>query len=412
MKILMMTQLWGQWGGKEQYMLRCVEEFARLGHECSVVYGRASSRPGQTSLPSMRLYEMPTYSDITSVNDSWGAERLAGVLRDEEPDAIFMSDVRNLRLLTLLKSYGGLVPISHDNWLTCMRISTTTYFQRKICTHTCGYRCLPHGCFLRRDPAGNGFIYNSLSQHRALLEMYKGIDIHLAPSNYVKERLVQHGFKWDHVKVVGSFTDLKPSTNETMSESPPAVTFVGRIDRVKGVDFLTRALAKLSSPFKCSVIGDGPSAAYCKELSRKLGIADRVEFTGWLSRDKLTEHLAKASMLVVPSIWPEAFGLVGLEAMICSKPVVAFDVGGIPDWLTHGTNGYLVPVKRTDLLAEAIDALLRDRGKAVEMGAEGLRIVTTSFSKERHFRHLLSAFELAAHKRPRDKAWESRLSAR
>jgi glycosyltransferase involved in cell wall biosynthesis len=404
MKILLMNALWGQTGGKEQYVLDCVEEFTRMGHECSLVYSRASSRPGQTNLPLIRRYAIATFSDITSVKDTWGAEQLAGVLRDEAPDVIFMRDVRNLRLLTVLKNYGGLVPMSHDNWLTCMRVISTTYFRRTICTHTCGYRCLLHGCFLRKNPAGSGIVYNSLFQHRALLESYKDINIHLVASNYLKKRLVQHGFNPDQVKVVGDFTDVQPSTSVAVNESVPGITFVGRIDRYKGVDYLMRALAQLSIPFRCSVIGDGAYLPHCKELSRKLGIADCVDFTGWLSRDKVTERLSTCSMVVVPSICPEQFARVGLEAMTCSKPVVAFDVGGISDWLKDGTNGYLVPVKRVDLLAQRIEELLRDRQKAANMGAEGFRIVKTVFSRERHFDHLLSAFEFAAHTRRRGTA--------
>src|ERR1039458_2947542 len=99
--------------------------------------------------------------------------------------------------------------MSHDNWLTCMRTTTTTYFSRTICTHTCGYRCLPHGCFVRKNYDGKGVIYNSLCQRRAVLESYKGIDIHLVTSNYLKRRLVQHGFTPDQVVVVGCFIDRK-----------------------------------------------------------------------------------------------------------------------------------------------------------------------------------------------------------
>jgi len=404
MKILLMTSLWGQCGGKEQYVLGCVQEFTRMGHECSLACAGTSWRRGQTSLPPIRQYEISTYSEITSVNDTWGAEQMAGILRHEAPDAIFMTDVRNLRLLAVLKHYGGLVPMSHDNWLTCMRATNTTYFRREICTHICGYRCLLHGCFLRKNPVGRKLIYNSLFQHRALRESYKGIDIHLVASTYMKKRLVQHGFNPDQVKVVGYFADVQPSTIVAANASLPTLTFIGRIDRYKGVDYLIRALAQLSTPFRCSVIGDGEYLPYCKELSNKLGIAHCVDFTGWLSRDKLTEHLTTCSMLVVPSVWAEPFGIVGLEAMTCSKPVVAFDTGGISDWLKDGTNGYLVPVKRADLLAQRIEALLRDRQKATIMGAEGFRIVRTKFSKEQHFEHLLSAFERAAHRRWRGTA--------
>jgi glycosyltransferase involved in cell wall biosynthesis len=81
---------------------------------------------------------------------------------------------------------------------------------------------------------------------------------------------------------------------------------------------------------------------------------------------------------------------------MCSKPVVAFDVGGISDWLKDGKNGYLVPVKNTILLAEKIEALLRDQETAAKMGAEGRRLVTSTFSKEQHFDRLLAVFGQAA----------------
>jgi glycosyltransferase involved in cell wall biosynthesis len=117
---------------------------------------------------------------------------------------------------------------------------------------------------------------------------------------------------------------------------------------------------------------------------------------GWMSTQEIAAHLRAVSVAIVPSIWPEAFGIVGIEAMMCSKPVIAFDTGGISDWLKDGKNGYLVPVKNTALLAEKIDALLRDPQTAAKMGAEGRRFVTSNFSKQQHFERLLSVFEKAA----------------
>lgn len=395
MKILLMTSLWGRHGGKEQYLQLCIDEFTRMGHDCCLAYGRMSPQPGPTSLLPIRQYEITAYSDIASNEEVLGAEQLTRVLRNETPDVIFMCDVRNLRLLTVLKNYDRLVTMSHDNWLTCMRGTATTYLRRAICTNTFGCRCLFHGCFLRKHPAQGGLTYNSFTRHRAVVESYKAIGTHLVATTYMKQRLVQHGFDPDCVHVIGYFTDLKPAETPGAGEAVPTVTFVGRIDRYKGVDYLMRALAKVSAPLKCTVIGDGDYLPYCKQLSRALGIADRVAFTGWLSRHEVTEHLAKSYLIVVPSIWPEPFGLIGLEAMTCSKPVVAFDTGGIRDWLKDGVNGYLVPAKSADLLAQRIDVLLRDPKQAGEMGAAGLRILNTSFGKAQHFRNLFSAFESA-----------------
>ncbi len=317
-----------------------------------------------------------------------------------------MSGVRNYALLSRLRNYGGLVPMSHINLLACMRESNISYFRRTICTHNLGCRCLLHGCFVRKshNNAGRPLIYNSLRKQHKLLSIYKSIGIHVVASNYMKQRLIQHGFQPEQVTVVGYFTNLQPLPAVSLNGQLPIISFVGRMDRYKGIDYLLRALTRVSTPFRCSVIGDGYYLPYCKKLARTLGLSDVVDFVGWLSTQEIAAHLRAVSVSIVPSIWPEPFGIVGIEAMMCSKPVVAFDVGGISDWLKDGKNGYLVPVKNTILLAEKIEALLRDPQTAANMGAEGYRLVTSTFSKNQHFERLLSVFRKAAATRARPRS--------
>jgi len=400
MNILLIAPVWGYHGGAEQYLVDCLQELTRMGHACSIVYGRKSTKPVQSSIADLLhgAYQISTLPNFESAADDLEVHRLNTILEGERPDVIFMSKVSNYALLSRLRDYGGLVPMSHDNWLVCMRVSNITYFSRTICTHTLGYRCLLHGCFLRKShsDAGSGLIYNSLHKHRKLLSIYKGIGIHLVPSNYIKQRLIQHGFPSEEVTVVGYYTNINPLQAIPLKEEQPVIMFMGRIDRYKGVDFLIRALAQVSTPFRCLVIGDGDYVPYCKQLALRLGMSNVVSFVGWAPREEVAAHFRAASVVVVPSILPDALPIVGIEAMMCSKPIVAFNVGGISDWLKDGINGYLVPVKHTALLAEKIEALLRDPQTAADMGVEGHRLVTSNFSKELHFKRLMSVFEKAA----------------
>jgi glycosyltransferase involved in cell wall biosynthesis len=407
MNILLMTYRLGYWGGAEQYIVDCLQEFTRLGHACSLVYAVKSTKPLEQEIAELLhgAYQITTLLQFESAKDAIEVERLNVILERERPEVIFMCEVRNYALLSRLRDYGGLVPMSHSSSLLCMRMSNITYFRRKICTHKVGFRCLMHGCFVRKNPnnAGSPLVYNSLRKHRALLGIYRSIGIHVVASNYMKQRLVQHGFQPEQVTVVGYFTHLQPLPAISLNGQRPIISFMGRVDRYKGVDYLMRALARLSTPFKCLVIGDGKYLPYCKKLAHKLGMSDVVDFAGWLPNQEITARLRAVSMVVVPSILPEPFGIVGIEAMKCSKPVVAFDVGGISDWLRDGKNGYLVPVKNTTLLAEKIDALLGDPQTAADMGAEGYRLVMSNFSKEQHFGRLLSVFEEAITRRTRNK---------
>jgi glycosyltransferase involved in cell wall biosynthesis len=405
MKILLAVPFWGCVGGKERYIIDCITEFARLGHLCSIIYGEELPIDHNTPLPNVMRYHMPTYSAFRSNLDASMVKYLSTILETEKPHVIFLTDLKNFALLSLLQQYGHLVPMSHDNFLVCLRTSNVTYITRKSCTHRMGYRCLLHGCFLRKAKSGCGLTYNNLVTHKALLAIYRRIGVHLTPGNYTKNRLVQNGFRPEDVQVVGYFTDVRPLSPVPPPYNVPTVLFVGRIDRYKGLDYMLHALALVSQPFRCMIIGDGEYLGFCRRLALTSGINRRIEFLGWLPREDIVYHLCRASLVVVPSLGPESLGLVGIEAMMCSRPVVAFDSGAIRDWLKDGSNGYLVPVKEVHLLAKRINDLLENPQRAAIMGEEGRRFVSRTFSKEKHIKRLISIFEEASR---RDQCNENR----
>jgi glycosyltransferase involved in cell wall biosynthesis len=141
------------------------------------------------------------------------------------------------------------------------------------------------------------------------------------------------------------------------------------------------------------VAGDGYDMARIRRVLDRSGLSSRVVLRGWVSGSDKTRLLHEASVVVVPSLWPEAFGIVGIEAMACGRPVVAFDVGGVRDWLEDTVTGYLVPVGDAAGLASRIDGLLRDPGLASQMGKAGVERVEQRFRPERHVQTLVSLYE-------------------
>ena len=109
------------------------------------------------------------------------------------------------------------------------------------------------------------------------------------------------------------------------------------------------------------------------------------EYEDWLRGDERWSRLRRAAVLAVPSTWPEPFGLVGLEAAALGVPAVAFDVGGIREWLRPGVNGYLVPGDPPRVSAFA-EALVRVFSNAAELKAMGRRAVSVArdLSLDRH----------------------------
>ncbi len=141
----------------------------------------------------------------------------------------------------------------------------------------------------------------------------------------------------------------------------PIVLFVGRIEPLKGIDILLRAVAQLDSHLCLLVVGgdeqDAPRRADLRSLASTLGIEDRVQFVDAVPHHQLPLYYNAADACVIPSHY-ESFGLVALEAMACGVPVVASRVGGLQDTVRDGQTGYLVPWQLPEPFAERLALIL------------------------------------------------------
>lgn len=159
------------------------------------------------------------------------------------------------------------------------------------------------------------------------------------------------------------------------------ILFVGRLNEQKGLHFLLHAVAAMRQRARLTVIGEGPNAEALRQQAAALGIADRVNWNGNVSRDALAQLYQKATVLAMPSI-NEGLGLVAVEAQLCATPVVAFDSGGAPDVITNGSTGILVPPKDVAALAAALDSVVRSTDMQRSLGNSGQVQAYANFSPE------------------------------
>lgn len=152
--------------------------------------------------------------------------------------------------------------------------------------------------------------------------------------------------------------------------SRPEVLFVGRFQRVKGAHVLVRAFGRIAAHHpgaRLTLVGDGPDRAELERLAADAP-AGSIRFAGWLSGDALAQAYREAAVVAIPSIWPENFPTVALEALGTGRPVLASAVGGIPELVRSGHNGVLVPPGDEDALADALGDLLGDPARRAAMG--------------------------------------------
>ena len=162
-----------------------------------------------------------------------------------------------------------------------------------------------------------------------------------------------------------------------------------------GIEYLIRAAPLVLSRMKnvfFVIGGDGSLRKYHEELTVKLGVKDRVIFTGRIPQSELPYYYAMSDVIVVPSV-QEAFGLVVTEAMACGKPVVGTRVGGIPDQIINGYNGFLVNPRSPSEIAEKIIWLIDNPEEAKRMGMNGRKLVEEKFDIEKRIKQIISLYE-------------------
>ena len=160
---------------------------------------------------------------------------------------------------------------------------------------------------------------------------------------------------------------------------------VGRLLEQKGFDVAIDALARVSSRYpnlELVIAGVGPDGEILRKQAESVGLEDRVRFVGRLPHERVLQALGEAAALIVPSRSIEGFSLVALEAAHSARPVIASRVGGIVDTVEDGVTGVLVSPGDPSELADAIEALLADPRRAIEMGQAARRRAIEEFTFE------------------------------
>ncbi|MEO0740973.1 MAG: glycosyltransferase family 4 protein [Bacteroidota bacterium] len=183
------------------------------------------------------------------------------------------------------------------------------------------------------------------------------------------------------------------------AEGVPRFAFVGRLSKVKGADWLLRALARTTAPLHLDVVGDGELSDRLPTLAEELGIADCVTFHGWVEPSDVAGIVTQARAVLAPSLWPEPAGLTALEAGANGRAFVASAAGGFLDSVVDGETGLLVPPSDDAALASALDRLADDYEFAVRLGKAGRERVAHGFRWTDHVAAVdaLYAEAIAAH---------------
>lgn len=188
------------------------------------------------------------------------------------------------------------------------------------------------------------------------------------------------------VKVISMGIDFKLFNTVSKSKQivdTPVLLFVGRLAEEKGVEYLIRAcnILEKKMKFECWIVGEGPYRRFYEGLARELGLTKEVTFKGFKQHEELVEIMKKADYFIGPSITSkggakEGFGLVFLESMAAGLPVIATNVGGIPDIVKNEETGLLIQEKNPEQIAKAVERLKKDEKLKEKLIKQGIDLAS------------------------------------
>ena len=388
MKLLFVHQNLGALGGAEANIYLTARELQKRGHETGLLHGAVTGQSEQDWRCAF------PYALALPSRDNGSVVKTA--LSDFCPDAIYVHNMADLEVLEELRNSGlPLVRMVHDHEMYCMRGYKYNYFTRKICTRPassyCVFPCL--GTIGRNRAGGFPLKWISYLEKKKEIALNRSFDRLLVYSNYSKEELLRNGFAAEKIELHVPMRCWGVESPVSSFSDRNLVLYAGQIVRGKGVDLLLKALAQVTEPFEAIILGDGNYRRHCERLCTRLGLDDRVQFKGFVQREEIKKYYVECSAFVVSSLWPEPFGLTGPEAMRYGLPVVAFDAGGIREWLIDGENGFLVPWKDTERFGQRVEQLLRDKTLARSMGRRGLEFVNEHYQTGPQIERLENLFQ-------------------
>ena len=399
MRIVLVNSTCCKIGGVESYLEQLIPALvARKDEVALLCESGAFARQECIQIPATVLLwqaDPPNRAQTLTALQAW------------EPDVFFLHSPVDIELKNRLLSIAPAAFFAHNYYGTCISGAKRHAFpQARPCHKVFSPACLAH-YFPRRCGGLNPITmverYRAESAWATSLHDFAAI---LVASHHMATEYRRHGFG-DRVHTVRlpvrNFPNVKTKRMPLNENEPCQFLFVGRMEDYKGGIILLEALPKVKSQLRRNIqltfAGDGRERNRWEEHAKGMRRSNpgiEVLFAGWLSGDALKAVIATSHLLVLPSTWPEPFGLVGLEAGAYGLPTAAFDVGGISDWLKEGVNGHLASGDPPTSIGLS-DAILQcvidpdHHGKLCENARETL----VHFTMHAHLRKLDLAFASA-----------------
>lgn len=393
MRILHVNEKFGPYGGTEQYLLKVLPALKLLGHEVALAYQSALDlAPPAKDFPAFQINGLSDFalSEIPQIESS-----IEKAVNDFNPNIINLHNLRNPFAIKKFISLRPTIWFCHDHYFSCLKTPPSRFSKvfNRAENFPANWQCALAAVLDQEIPPNPIEIYRKVQNKRFEQKSFKGVKKIVVISEYMKKSLIDCDFDSSLIEVVPRPVRDLP---RVVSFKPKGhnILFVGRVEQEKGIRILLKSMLRLQTKeWQLKVVGAGQDLEWCQEFVREKSLGDRVELAGAKGDKEVSLFMEWSDLLAFPSIWPEPFGVVGIEAMAYGRPVIAFNVGGVEEWLKDGINGLFACYNNPQDLGRQIDLLLNDKEKMKAFGGNGRKMVEERFTLRKHLEKLMGVYQ-------------------
>lgn len=401
MKVLICNKFYRRFGGPETVVQDSTRLLEADGHE---VIPFSTSHPdnwpskwSEYFVPGVDYHAKsgPLNMATEAVNIIYSKDakrRMRSLLDSVKPDLVHAHNIYHQLSPSIfgpIKQMG--IPIAltlHDYKLACPNM--LFYVDGEICERCRGGRfhnAVKHKCVFG-STAKSMVCATEMYLHRLLRIYEKNVDVFISPSQFLIDAITRCGAGGKKMVHIPNIADTE--TYQATYDNDGYILYFGKLTREKGVETLIRAIAKVKSA-KLVVAGTGSQADELRALADDIA-PGQVTFAGFLTGDNLRNAIQRCAFFTMPSEWYENCPCTILEAYSAGKPVVASRIGGIPELIDDGVDGFLFEPTNSDDLADKISLLLNAPTMPADMGRLGRKRMEEHYSKVSFYSRLKSVY--------------------
>ncbi|MFA5754249.1 MAG: glycosyltransferase family 4 protein [Patescibacteria group bacterium] len=411
MRILQVNKFNYPRGGADKYFLDLTRALKATGHKTAIF---AMDDPRNQPSPWKKYFVSRISFDEGKIADQFRApgriiysreakRKFQCLIDDFKPDLIHCHNIYHQLSPSILEvAKKNEIPVVlhlHDYKLICpnYRLFTKNHICYECLDRESYWPCVKNNCYA--SSGASLLAYLEMTIHHKILNIYKkNIDLLIAPSNFIRELLIRSG--WPEEKMITIYNPApeigRLSGARLETDTKDYLLYFGRLATEKGIEDLIKTVRNNS--WRLKIAGDGSEEKKLRLLSASEVDSGQIEFLGRLSKEPLEKIMAEARAVVIPSRWPENMPLSLLESLASGKIVVASRVGGIPEIIKDGENGFLFTPGNTKELTAKINRLLKLKKEEIKKIRLRARTSAQALNPNDHLKAILKIYQKLAKK--------------